>query len=404
MKRILTLLMISMFLTVPAFAIELVSVRVTGQGATEEAALQDAFRAAARQTFGTFVLSETVTNNSELIENQVLAISKGYIDHYDLLKKSKVEGVFLVDMTVYLSKGKIKQQAAYLGLPDWDLQLNQLSAINHLQEKRQKEVSAFKALFGDPKRFVQQAYSFALTGVETTDVGADYIAGNLTVRVTRNTLFFDQYLQLLKTVSISENNSVLEGLVSSPAEALPVFTRYGKLRYPTPKWDPQVEAGYHRLKEDWEYYGLSLVDAYPVHSSLAPYLPNRLLDVHLRVGNQSSWVGILKNAVVIGKKTGMKPDFRGFYASGYVINRKGTMASGYPPTLQSGAVYTNTHDQTEVITKDSFEFKTPFRVANSQALQALIKKPVILTVDQGPYVNLPNKRFVKDFTYFVIEE
>ena len=404
MKRIFTFLMMTLLLALPAFADELVEVRVTGHGTTEEAALQDAFRSATRQVFGTFVIAETLTENARLVENQVLAISQGHVDHFNLVNKSVVEGVTLVDLKAYLSKGKIRQMVAHLGLSDWDAQLSGLSTLGHLQEKRQKEVAALKALFGDPQRFVQQAYSFSLTGVETTDVGADYVAGNLIIRVTRNNLFFEQYRQLLETISVQDGNVVAEGLVTSPAESLPGFTMFGNLRYPTPKWDPVVEGGLHRLKEDRGYYELSLVDAYRVHRSLAPYLPSRLLEVNLQVGSQASWVGVLRNAVVIGKDPGKKPNFAGFYASGFVTNRDGKLASGYDPTIKSGAVYTDARDETEVVTKDSFEFKMPFRVASPEALRHLVEQPVTYSVEIGPAVNLTAKRFVHDYTYYLVEK
>lgn len=404
MKRILTLLLMALLLAVPVLADELVEVRVTGRGLTEDAALKDAFRSAARQVFGTFVVAETLTENAQLVQDQILALTKGNIDHFDLLSKSVVEGVTIVDLKAYLSKGEIRQMVAHLGLSDWDAQLSGLSALGHLQEKHLKEVAALKALFGNSKRFVQQAYNFSLTGVEITDVGADYLAGNLVVRVTRNDLFFDQYRQLLETIAVQEGNVVPEGLVTSPAEALPGFTMFGDLRYPTQKWDPQVEVGLHRLKQDRGYYELSLVDAYHVHGSLAPYLPTRMLAVNLHVGDQTGWVGVLRNAVVIGKNPGKKPDFSGFYASGFVNNRDGKLASGYEPTIKSGAVYADTKDETEVVTKNSFEFKMPFRVASPEALRRLVEQPVTFSVEPGPVVDLTMKRFVQDFTYFVAEK
>ena len=185
MKRILTLLLMVLLMAAPAFADELVEIRVTGHGKNEEAALQNAFRSAPRKVFGTFVITETTTENAKLVDDQVTALTKGHIDHFDRLDESVVEGVTIVEAKVYISKDGLWHLTTKVGIPDWDAQLNQMDTLNHLQEKRQKKIAALDMLFGDPKRFVQQAYTFALTGVETTDVGAANLSSQLGPPLTK---------------------------------------------------------------------------------------------------------------------------------------------------------------------------------------------------------------------------
>jgi len=73
-------LLFSCLLAFPLFAQETISVTVTGFGATPEAAEKSALQKAVRKALGELVDAETITNNEEIIKDQVLTYSDGFVD------------------------------------------------------------------------------------------------------------------------------------------------------------------------------------------------------------------------------------------------------------------------------------------------------------------------------------
>lgn len=60
-------------------------VTVEGAGQNQRTALEDAFRQAIEDTIGLYVNSETRVKNNQIIHDEILTFSKGYIDHYLIL-------------------------------------------------------------------------------------------------------------------------------------------------------------------------------------------------------------------------------------------------------------------------------------------------------------------------------
>lgn len=56
-----------------------------GIGASEEAALRDAFRAAVRQTLGSIIRSKTVVQNDTAVVDRIVTFSNGFVDDYRIL-------------------------------------------------------------------------------------------------------------------------------------------------------------------------------------------------------------------------------------------------------------------------------------------------------------------------------
>ena len=69
-----------------------------------------------------------MVENAKLVEDQVMTLPKGHIDHVVILGKSIVEGVSVADTKGFISKGQVKQLATKIGLPDGDAQLSQMAS------------------------------------------------------------------------------------------------------------------------------------------------------------------------------------------------------------------------------------------------------------------------------------
>jgi len=71
------------------------SITSTGMGATSEEAINDALRNAVEQAVGTLVSSETLVENYQVVKDQILSTSRGYINGFEILEQRRQpNGVF----------------------------------------------------------------------------------------------------------------------------------------------------------------------------------------------------------------------------------------------------------------------------------------------------------------------
>ena len=68
-----------------------------GTGSTFESALHNAMRIAIERSIGTFVSSRTLTVNQQLITDEIMVKSGGYIESYDVLRQEQYAGIFEVE-------------------------------------------------------------------------------------------------------------------------------------------------------------------------------------------------------------------------------------------------------------------------------------------------------------------
>jgi len=93
MKKIVLLLGIITLLANVSFAQEdkTVTLTVSGQGQTQDEAKQNALRNAIEQAFGTFISSNTEILNDELVKDEIVSVSSGNIQKFELLSEVQIE-------------------------------------------------------------------------------------------------------------------------------------------------------------------------------------------------------------------------------------------------------------------------------------------------------------------------
>jgi len=85
-------------------------IRATGTGTTLEEAKQIAFRDAIEYQIGTMVLSERESSKHDLIKNQILVHSAGYVDDFKIINTIKSNGQTTVTVDVLVASSKIDNQ------------------------------------------------------------------------------------------------------------------------------------------------------------------------------------------------------------------------------------------------------------------------------------------------------
>lgn len=89
---------------------ETTEVTAEGSGSTESEALKDAFRNAIQSAVGQVMDSETVVKNEEIIKDQILSYSDGFIRRHKVLSKSKKDGIVTVEIEAEVKRRSLVQK------------------------------------------------------------------------------------------------------------------------------------------------------------------------------------------------------------------------------------------------------------------------------------------------------
>ena len=101
---------------------EMQTVFAEGVGTTREDALKDAFRAAVRQVVGEAVDAETIVKNEELVRDQVLTYSDGFIPEHKVTSEKHDNGLFRMGILAKVQRRSVimKLKAANVTAKSFD--------------------------------------------------------------------------------------------------------------------------------------------------------------------------------------------------------------------------------------------------------------------------------------------
>jgi hypothetical protein len=106
----LLILFFTLFLHFKIIAQESVTLTVTGQGSTANEAKLSAFRSAIEQAFGVFISSNSKILNDSLIKDEIVSISNGNIETYEILSEIQLpNGNFFISANVVVSIIKLSK-------------------------------------------------------------------------------------------------------------------------------------------------------------------------------------------------------------------------------------------------------------------------------------------------------
>ena len=93
MKKILNIITLFILISNNFFAQEdkTVELTTTGTGKTKEIAIHIALRSAIEQAFGVFISSKTEVLNDELLTDQIISVSNGNIQQYDIISEMPID-------------------------------------------------------------------------------------------------------------------------------------------------------------------------------------------------------------------------------------------------------------------------------------------------------------------------
>ncbi len=81
-----------------------------------ERALEDAFRKAVEQGVGIHISSQSMTKNYQLISDEILARSSGYVQEYKILKSYEKDGFYVIKISALVKLDDIKNDLQAVGI------------------------------------------------------------------------------------------------------------------------------------------------------------------------------------------------------------------------------------------------------------------------------------------------
>jgi hypothetical protein len=84
--------------------------QVEASGLDEPAALTSAFRLAVSQALGSLILSESEVRNQEVVRNDIINYSSGYVDDYKILDRSSQNGLVVITVDVWVKQSRLSER------------------------------------------------------------------------------------------------------------------------------------------------------------------------------------------------------------------------------------------------------------------------------------------------------
>jgi hypothetical protein len=84
--------------------------RVEASGHDEQSAVTSAFRLAVSQALGSLVLSESEVRNREVVRNDIINYSSGYVDDYKVLDRRSENNLIVVTVDVWVKHSRLSER------------------------------------------------------------------------------------------------------------------------------------------------------------------------------------------------------------------------------------------------------------------------------------------------------
>jgi len=169
MKKVLSFILIVLISTT-SFAGKIETVIVEGYGATVESAQANAGKAAVSQVVGMYTVSSSAVKNRQLIKDEVLSYSNGYIKTFQVIDTKKESGLYIVEAKVEVELGKLTQILGKLNIA-----LKNVGNIDFKVKTKQafSSTNNFKKMVDEivlnPIIIDQSAYSLYIHSIEPFD-------------------------------------------------------------------------------------------------------------------------------------------------------------------------------------------------------------------------------------------
>jgi TonB family protein len=209
-----------------------VTLVVTGQGKTPDEAKQSALRSAIEQAFGAFISSKTEILNDNLVKDEIVSVSNGNIQKFEVLSESKLpDASYSLTVKAIVSIDKLTSFVESKGV-SVEIQ-GGLFAINIKQQllNEQREAKAICNITSVLHQFLQRAFDYQISSENPKSVdggSTEWIIPN-TVTITTNSNYTASAEYLIKNLAIiGLNNTDIENYKKLNKNVFPITIAYNK--------------------------------------------------------------------------------------------------------------------------------------------------------------------------------
>ena len=240
MKKILNIITLFILISNNFFAQEdkTVELTTTGTGKTKEIAIHIALRSAIEQAFGVFISSKTEVLNDELLTDQIISVSNGNIQHYDIISEMPIDNNTSFAVTVK-SKVSISKLTSFIESKGIEVEFKgAVFAMNIKQQKlnEESELKAIKEMAVILKKIADRSFDFevAAAGEPTLESKDDWnIPLIIKIKLNKNkesskeiyNADFEEFWNFYTPIQGKDGTFVSKG---SKAEAKKVYERARK--------------------------------------------------------------------------------------------------------------------------------------------------------------------------------
>lgn len=178
-------------------------VEVTGVGETHQAAKEDAIRNAVEKVVGAYVSSDLVTQNHQLIKDEVLNYSGGYIEKIDILSQERnPDGLYVTKVRALVINNKVRRKLEKINVSTRDLPSESLfaEAFSKVAEQKKSAQLISKVMEKYPSAaFVAEV---GPPNIVSTDHQENLAKVEFVATVSWDPIFIGEFKEVLSHVSI----------------------------------------------------------------------------------------------------------------------------------------------------------------------------------------------------------
>lgn len=180
----------------------IISVHSYGEGQNESDAIRDALRQAIETTLGAYLVSNTLVNESKLVFDEIMTMSYGNIQKYNIKNKHYYENSVKVELEVYINKEKLSNDLNKIFKVADDKNTLQLSI--RLNEKIDQVKKAERIVGFLSEKIQSYGYEPYIDTYKIIDIDASGVIIQLSIKFKLNTYLWDAYFDALNYASIDK--------------------------------------------------------------------------------------------------------------------------------------------------------------------------------------------------------
>lgn len=205
MKTMIMVLCI-LFMFGQAFAYE---VTASGSGAYPDDAVQSALRAAVERAAGAYIYAETSVQDSALLSDTILSVSKSLVNRYSVVSSSFHDGLHHATIKADISASDIKPFLVASRLPTIDESLKNYHVVKNRMNRLLQANDILQKFHSKPASAV---YDVQFLDYEVLSIGTKSVKLRLNYVVSLNRFYWDEFFGFMNQITegVPPNNRWVE--------------------------------------------------------------------------------------------------------------------------------------------------------------------------------------------------